>query len=96
MTSLALYTNWRGKFTLHPAFDKLVDAEFGAEIGGGVEAFRVERDASRVGDPVDRVEEAGDRSGVDQAGGADTVPQPGARLSQPLVIAANHRFGKFD
>ena len=81
---------------LKPALDKAVDAEFGAEIGGGLEAFRVERDAGRVGDAVDRIEETDHRGGIDQARGAEIRAQPGAGSRQPLVVAADHRFGKLD
>ena len=81
---------------LKPALDKAVDAEFGAEIGGPLEAFGVERDAGRVGDPVDCVEERDDGGGIDQRRVTETLAKGYACSRRPFIVVTENRLGEID
>ena len=51
---------------LLPATEKAIEVEGCAKVGAGGRLLRRQRDASRIGDPVDGVEQADDTRRVDQ------------------------------
>src|SRR5579863_8895083 len=73
-----------------------VEAEGGAKIGARLRFSLFERDAGRVGDAVDRIEEPDDSGGVDEALGPNRRVQRFARPGEPRLIVAEHGFGKLD
>ena len=82
--------------TLNPVLREGVDAECGAEIGGEGDALRVERDAGCVGNPVDCVEKADDRGGIDERRVPDALAESCADSRQAHVVEIENSFGEID
>src|SRR6516162_4365984 len=72
-----------------------VETERGTEVGARLGLLRFERDAGRIGDPVDRIKQADNAGGVDEAGRAQSAHQPRACARERRIVLAEHGFGEF-
>ena len=71
-----------------------VEVEGRAEVGARRRLLGLERDPGRVGDAVNRVEEADYPRRIDQFCCTQRLLHCAARLGQRYVIIPEHRFGK--
>ena len=84
-----------GRRSSDPVGDReAVEVERRAKVGACCRCVGLERDASRIGDPVDRVKEAHDASGVAKTRRTQRHRQRAARSRQRSFLLAEYGFGK--
>ena len=69
-------------------FGERVDAQRGAEIGGGVRLDVLDRNARRIRDPIDRVESRCDARGITERRIAQLAADFGLDVGEALVVGA--------